>query len=155
MDHHHRMRRLIASVVVASVATLSIAGAAAAHECFNDSRTARADANAARSNGWTWASEILLRFVIPGILADPAGLSEEQLSAALSIVEAERASGVAVYQFDRAMLEHATAMGGKGAYGGPKSDDGHAIEHATVDEAEFGPLVGHLIGVYMTVKPPA
>src|SRR5690606_19895724 len=47
MSLQHRFRRLILGATLASLATLSIAGAAAAHECYNASRSAKADANAA------------------------------------------------------------------------------------------------------------
>jgi hypothetical protein len=139
----HRFRRLVLGATLASIATLSIAGAAAAHECYNASRTAKADANVAtRSAAWTWASEVVLRFVIP----DALGVA--QLAEALAIVESERATN-AVYELDRALLMTATAA--SGAYGRPQSSDGRGIDHATANLDELEPLVGHLIGVFMAV----
>jgi hypothetical protein len=144
----HRFRRLVLGATLASIATLSIAGAAAAHECYNASRTAKADANVAtRSAAWTWASEVVLRFVIPDALG-VAPLTDEQLAEALAIVESERATN-AVYELDRALLMTATAA--SGAYGRPQSSDGRGIDHATANLDELEPLVGHLIGVFMAV----
>lgn len=145
----HRFRRLVLGATLASIATLSIAGAAAAHECYNASRSAKADANVAtRSAAWIWASEIVLRFVIPDILgADP--LTAEQLAAALAIVEAERETNP-VYELDRALLTTATAA--SGAYGKPQSSDGRGIDHATANLEELDPLVGELIGIFMAVS---
>jgi hypothetical protein len=135
---------------LASIATLSIAGAAAAHECYNASRTAKADANAAtRSAAWTWASEVILRFVIPDILgAEP--LDETEVAEALAIVESQRAAGMAIYELDRALLMTATAA--SGVQGGPQSSDGRGIDHATSNLDELEPLVGHLIGVFLAVS---
>lgn len=149
MSLQHRFRRLVLGATLASIATLSIAGAAAAHECYNASRSAKADANAAtRSAAWTWASEVILRFVIPDILqADP--LDEAQVAQALAIVESER-EGESVYQLDRALLMIATAA--SGAYGKSQSSDGRGIDHATANLDELEPLVIHLIGVFMAVS---
>lgn len=149
MSLQHRFRRLVLGATLASLATLSIAGVAAAHECYNASRSAKADANAAtRSAAWTWASEVVLRFVIPDILGiDP--LTDEQLAAALAIVDGERATNP-VYELDRALLMTATA--GSGVYGGPQSSDGRGIDHATANLDELEPLVGHLIGIFMAVS---
>jgi hypothetical protein len=150
MSLQHRFRRLVLGATIASIATLSIAGAAAAHECYNASRSAKADANAAtRSAAWTWASEVVLRFVIPDILqADP--LDEAELAEALAIVEDQREAGMAVYELDRALLMTATAA--SGVYGGPQSSDGRGIDHATANLDELEPLVGHLIGIFMAVS---
>ena len=151
MSLHARFRRLVLGATLASLATLSIAGAAAAHECYNASRTARADANvAANSQAWMWASEVLVTFVIPEIVADPDGLTPEQLAEALAIIEAERAAGVGVYELDRALLTRATAA--SGAFGKAQSSDGRGIDHATENLEQFDPLIGHLIGVYMAVS---
>jgi hypothetical protein len=152
MSTNHRLRRLVLGIALAGVATLSLAGVATAHECYNASRSAKADANAAsKSAAWVWSSEILLRFVIPfEILSDPDGLTEEQLAEALAIVEAERAAGVEVYALDRALLSTATAA--SGAYGMPQSSDGRGIDHATLNLEQFDPLVGHLIGIYLAVS---
>lgn len=152
MSTHHRLRRLVLGIALAGVATMSLAGVAGAHECYNASRSAKADANAAnKSAAWIWTSEILLRFVIPfEILGDPDGLTEEELAEALAIVEAERAAGVEVYALDRAMLNTTTAA--SGAYGKPQSSDGRGIDHATLNLEQFDPLIGHLIGVYLTVS---
>lgn len=149
MSLQRRFRRLVLGATIASIATLSIAGAAAAHECYNASRSAKADANAAtRSAAWTWASEVVLRFVIPDILQAPP-LDEAELAEALAIVEAERATNP-VYQLDRALLMTATAA--SGAYGKEQSSDGRGIDHATANLDELEPLVGHLIGVFMAVS---
>ena len=151
MSLHARFRRLVLGATLASLATLSIAGAAAAHECYNASRTARADANvAANSQAWMWASEVLVTLVIPEIVADPDGLTPEQLAEALAIIEAERAAGVGVYELDRALLTRATAA--SGAFGKAQSSDGRGIDHATENLEQFDPLIGHLIGVYMAVS---
>ena len=152
MSTHHRFRRLVLGIALAGVATMSLAGVAAAHECYNASRSANADANAAnKSAAWIWTSEILLRFVIPfEILGDPDGLTEEELAEALAIVEAERAAGVEVYALDRAILNTTTAA--NGAFGKPQSSDGRGIDHATLNLEQFDPLVGHLIGVYLAVS---
>jgi len=153
--HKNRFRRVIASVAVASIATVAIAGTTFAHECFNDSRTATADANAANGNGWNWASETLLQFVIPIEIFHAAPLTDEQLADALAIVEAEKASGQfdAIYALDRALLAHTVAMQGSGV-DTAKFDDDRAIEHATADQDEFGPLVEHLIPIYFAVTAP-
>jgi hypothetical protein len=125
MSIHYRLRRLVLGATLASIATLTIAGAAAAHECYNASRTAKADANAAtNSEAWMWASEVLVSFVIPGILGDPDGLTPGQLAEALAIIEEERAAGVAVYDLDRALLGRATAA--SGAFGKSQSRTGGA-----------------------------
>lgn len=152
MSTHYRLRRLVLGIALAGVATMTFAGVAAAHECYNASRPAKADANAAsKSEAWIWTSEILLRFVIPfEILGDPEGLTEEELAEAMAIVEAERAVGVEVYALDRAMLNTTTAA--SGAYGKPQSSDGRGIDHATLNLEQFDPLVGHLIGVYLSVS---
>lgn len=149
MSLQHRFRRLVLGATLASIATLSIAGAAAAHECYNASRSAKADANAAtRSAAWTWASEVILRFVIPDILqADP--LDESQIAEALAIVEGQRDTEE-VYRLDRALLITATAA--SGAYGKSQSSDGRGIDHATANLDELEPLVEHLIGVYFAVS---
>lgn len=146
-------RRALLSLTLASMAMLAVAGAVSAHECFNDSRTSNADTNAANSNGWSWASEVLLQFVIPTEIFGAAPLTDEQLAAAMEIVTAQKESGNfdAVYALDRALLSNSTAMQGQGAYGTAKSDDGRAIEHATADQAEFGPLVNQLIPIYFAV----
>jgi hypothetical protein len=149
--HHSRFRRLVLSATLASVAMLSIVGVAAAHECYNASRSEKGDANAAtNSNAWMWASETLLAFVIPGIVGDADGLTPAQLEEALAIVEEERAAGVAVYDLDRALLGRATAA--SGAFGKPQSSDGKGIDHATLNLEQFDPLVGHLIGIYQAVS---
>lgn len=149
MSIHSRLRRLVLGATLASIATLSIAGAAAAHECYNASRSDRADANAAtRSAAWTWASEVVLRFVIPDIL-QTGPLDEAEIAEALAIVESERATNP-VYELDRALLTRATAA--SGAYGKPQSSDGRGIDHATANLDELEPLVGHLIGVFLTVS---
>ncbi len=151
MSFHARFRRLVLGATLASLATLSIAGAAAAHECYNASRNARADANAAtKSQGWMWASEVLVTFVIPEIVSDPDGLTPDQLADALAIIEAERAAGVDVYDLDRALLRNATAA--SGAAGKSQSSDGRGIDHATHNLEQFDPLIGHLIEVYMAVS---
>jgi len=151
MSVHARFRRLVLGATIASIATLSIAGAAAAHECYNASRSDRADANAAtNSQAWTWASEVLVTFVIPEIVADPDGLTPDQLAEALAIIETERAAGVDVYELDRALLMRATA--GAGAFGKSQSSDGRGIDHATENLEQFEPLIGHLVGVYMAVS---
>ena len=149
MSLQRRFRRLVLGATIASIATLSIAGAAAAHECYNASRSEKADANAAtRSAAWTWASEVILRFVLPGILEVPP-LDDAELAEALAIVESERATEE-VYQLDRALLMTATAA--SGAYGKAQSSDGRGIDHATANLDELEPLVGHLIGVFMAVS---
>lgn len=151
MSFHARFRRLVLGATLASIATLSIAGAAAAHECYNASRNARADANAAtKSEAWMWASEVLVTFVIPEIVADPDGLTPDQLAEALAIIEEERAAGVGVYELDRALLSRTTAA--SGAFGKAQSSDGRGIDHATANLEQFEPLIGHLIGVYMAVS---
>lgn len=151
MSFHARFRRLVLGATLATLATLTIAGAAAAHECYNASRNARADANAAtKSQAWMWASEVLVTFVIPEIVADPDGLTPEQLAEALAIIEEERAAGVDVYELDRALLSRATAA--SGAFGKSQSSDGRGIDHATENLEQFEPLIGHLIGVYMAVS---
>lgn len=149
MSLQHRFRRLVLGATLASIATLSIAGAAAAHECYNASRSAKADANAAtRSAAWTWASEVILRFVIPDILqVDP--LDESQIAEALAIVEGQRDTEE-VYRLDRALLITATAA--SGVYGKSQSSDGRGIDHATANLDELEPLIGHLIGVFMAVS---
>lgn len=149
----HRFRRLALGATLATFATLSVAGVAAAHECYNASRNATGDANAAtKSNAWTWASEVILAFVIPEIpeVNDPDGLTPEQLAEALAIVEEERAAGVEVYDLDRALLGRATAA--SGAFGKPQSSDGRGIDHATLNLEQVEPLVGHLIGIYLSVS---
>ncbi|MGH2445590.1 MAG: hypothetical protein ACRDGD_06070 [Candidatus Limnocylindria bacterium] len=153
--HHRLIRRLLASLMLASIATFAIAGATFAHECFNDSRNANADANAANGNGWDWSSEILLQFVIPGDIFGTAPLTDEQLAEAMVTVNAQKASGDfdEIYALDRAMLVHSTAMQGKGVKPA-KGDDDHAIEHATADTAEFGPLINQLVPIYMAVTTP-
>jgi hypothetical protein len=151
MGVHFRLRRLVVGATLASFATLSLAGVATAHECYNASRNAKADANAAsKSAAWVWSSEILIRFVIPEILGDADGLTEEQVAEALAIIEAERAAGVEVYALDRALLDRATAA--SGVLGKSQSSDGRGIDHATENLAQFEPLVGHLIGVYLAVS---
>ena len=151
MSMHHRFRRLVLGATLATFATLSIAGVAAAHECYNASRSDKGDANAAtKSNAWTWASEVVLAFVIPDIVSDPDGLTPDELAEALAIVEEERAAGVAVYELDRALLSRATAA--SGAYGKPQSSDGKGIDHATLNLDQFEPLIGHLIGIYVDVS---
>jgi hypothetical protein len=151
MSFHARFRRLVLGATLASLATLSIAGAASAHECYNASRNAKADANAAtNSQAWTWASEVLVTFVIPEIVGDVDGLTPEQLAEALSIIEEERAAGVAVYDLDRALLTRTTAA--SGAFGKAQSSDGRGIDHATENLEQFDPLIGHLIGIYMAVS---
>lgn len=145
----HRFRRVVLGATLASIATLSIAGAAAAHECYNASRSDRADTNAAaRSAAWTWASEVILRFVIPDIMQTEP-LDEAEIAEALAIVESERTTNP-VYELDRALLSRATAA--SGAYGKPQSSDGRGIDHATANLDELEPLVGHLIGVFLTVS---
>jgi hypothetical protein len=151
MSFHARFRRLVLGATLASLATLSVAGAAAAHECYNASRNARADANAAtKSQAWMWASEVLVSFVIPEILGDEDGLTPDQLAEALAIIEAERAAGVEVYELDRALLGRATAAAG--AAGKAQSSDGRGIDHATHNLEQFDPLIGHLMGVYQAVS---
>lgn len=145
-----QVRRLMLGVTLATIATMSIAGVAAAHECYNASRNAKADANAANSNGWDWASEVILAFVLPEIVGDEDGLTPEQLEEALGIVEAERAAGVPVYALDRALLSHATAA--SGSYGTAQSSNGKGIDHATLNLELFAPLIGHLSGIYAQVS---
>lgn len=153
MNRNPWIRRATLSFVVASVATLSLAGTVAAHECFNDSRSARGNEQAAAGNGWSYVSEIVLAFVLPEILGVPP-LTEEQYAEALAIVAAEKASGELdeIYAQDVVVLDHATAMGGKGAYGSSKSDDGQAIEHITTDFSEVDSLLNHLVGIYFAVS---
>jgi voltage-gated potassium channel Kch len=152
MSIHGRLRRLVLGATLASIATLSVAGAAAAHECYNASRTEKADANAAgNSQAWMWASEVLVAFVIPGDIFGEAPLSPDELAEALAIIEAERAAGVAVYDLDRALLGRATAA--SGAFGKAQSSDGRGIDHATENLEQFDPLIGHLIGVFRQVRP--
>lgn len=149
MSLQHRFRRLVLGATLASLATLSIAGAAAAHECYNASRSAKADANVAtRSAAWTWASEVILRFVIPGEMGmEP--LDENELAEALAIVESQRQTEE-VLQLDRALLMSATAA--SGAYDKPQSSDGRGIDHATNNLDELDPLVTYLVGIFMTVS---
>lgn len=153
MNRNPWIRRATLSFVVASVATLSLAGAASAHECFNDSRSARGNEQAAAGNGWSYTSEFVLAFVIPDILGAPP-LTDEQYAEALTIVAAEKASGdfAGIYAQDVVILDHATAMGGKGVHGSSKSDDGHAIEHITADFSEVDALLNHLVGIYLVVS---
>lgn len=148
---HHRLRRLVLGATLATFATLSIAGVAAAHECYNASRSDKGDTNAAtNSNAWTWASEVIVTFVIPEIVGDPDGLTPEQLAEALAIIEEERAAGVAVYALDGALLTRTTAA--SGVFGRSQSSDGRGIDHATENLDQFEPLIGHLIGIYMAVS---
>jgi hypothetical protein len=152
MPNSRRFRRFIASVAVAAFGTVAIAGTTFAHECFNDSRTAGADQNAANGSGWSWSSEILLQFVIPTEIFGAQPLTDEQLAEAMAIVDTEKASGQfdEIYALDRALLSHSTAMQGRGV-DAAKFDDDHAIEHATADQSEFGALVEHLIPIYFAV----
>ncbi|MCA1570546.1 MAG: hypothetical protein LC798_09585 [Chloroflexi bacterium] len=146
------IRRATLSFVVASVVTLGLAGTVAAHECFNDSRSARGNEQAAAGNGWSRVSEIILAFIIPGELGLPQ-LTEEQYEEALALVAEQKASGdfATIYAQDVVVLDHATAMGGRGAHGSSKSDDGHAIEHITADFSEVDALLNHLVGIYFAV----
>ena len=91
---------------------------------------------------------MILRFVIPDILQTEP-LDEAEIAEALAIVESERATNP-VYELDRALLSRATAA--SGAYGKPQSSDGRGIDHATANLDELEPLVGHLIGVFLTVS---
>jgi hypothetical protein len=148
---HRRLRRLVLGATLASVASLSLVGVAAAHECYNASRNANGDANAAtRSAAWTWASEVIVTFVLPDALGDADGLAPDQLAEALAIIEAERAAGVEVYALDRALLTRTTAA--SGVFGKAQSSDGRGIDHATANLEQFDPLIGHLIGIYLTVS---
>lgn len=145
----HRLRRLVLGVTLATFATLSLAGVAAAHECYNASRTAKADANAAaNSKSWMWASEVLVGFIVPDILGEDP-LTPDQLEDAMAIIEAERAAGVEVYALDRALKSNVTAA--SGAFGKPQSTDGRGIDHASLNVEQFVPLIEHLVGVYFAV----
>lgn len=150
MGLQHRFRRVLLGATLASIATLGVAGAAAAHECYNASRSSTGDTQAAsKSAAWTWASEVIVRYVIPGILGDSDGLTAAELDEALAIIEAERDAGVVVYELDRALLSPTTAA--SGAYDTPLSSDGLGIDHATNNLDEFEPLVWRLIDVYLSV----
>ena len=146
-------RGLATLVLSAAIVTGSGAAAALAHECFNDSRSAKGDAQAAAGQGWTLASDIILMFAIPEELElDP--LTPEQLAEAQAIIAEEKASGDfdEIYAADRAVLDHATAMNGRTRDGyTAASDDEHAIEHIFADFAEVGPLFEHIVGIYLTV----
>lgn len=153
MNRNPWIRRATLSLVIASVATLGLAGAAAAHECYNDSRNARGSEQAANGNGWSYTSEHVLAFILPDMLQVPP-LTEAQYAEALAIVAAEKASGqyAAIYAQDVVVLDNATAMGGKGVHHGPKSDDEHAIEHITADFSEVDALLNHLVGIFFAVS---
>ena len=143
-----------AAAAMLSVGVLALtAGAAFAHECVNESRSAKGDAKAAAGNGWTLTSDVVLMFILPGQLGlDP--LTPAQLADAQAIVAAEKASGdyAAIYAEDRAILDHSTAMNGNSRDGHTaKSSDDHAIDHVTADFAEVGPLLDRLIGIYLSV----
>lgn len=153
MQHHRWITRGLATVALSAMIVVASGLTALAHECFNESRSAKGDAKAAAGNGWTLASDIVLMFAIPEELGlDP--LTEEQLAEAQAIVAAEKESGSfdELYAADRAVLDHSTAMNGSIRDGyGPKSDDEHAIEHIFADFAEVGPLFDHLVGIYFAV----
>jgi hypothetical protein len=147
-----------------------VSGVTAAHECYSEtqgghSRKGDPDHEAAKrvtlgyGRGKCREQERGLGLVLGDpasfrvpfeILSDPDGLTEEQLAEALAIVEAERAAGVEVYALDRALLTATTAA--SGAYGTPQSSDGRGIDHATLNLEQFDPLVGHLIGIYLSVS---
>lgn len=153
----HPRLSIIKRVVAAGMLSIGLlaltAGAAVAHECVNESRSARGDAKAAAGNGWTLTSDVVLMFVLPGMLGlDP--LTPSQLAAAQDIVAAEKASGqfTAIYAEDLAILDHSTAMNGNSRDGHTsKSSDDRAIDHVTADFAEVGPLLDRLVGIYLSV----
>ena len=154
MSRNRFITRGLATVALsAAIVTGSGAAAALAHECFNDSRSARGDAHAAAGQGWTLASDIILMFAIPEELGvDP--LTPEQLAEAQAIIAEEKASGDfdEIYAADRAVLDHSTAMNGRIRDGYTSaSDDEHAIEHIFADFDEVGPLFEHIVGIYLTV----
>ncbi len=154
MSRNRSITRGLATLMLsAAIITGSGATAALAHECFNDSRSAKGDAQAAAGNGWTLASDVILMFVIPGELElDP--LTPEQLAEAQAIIAEEKASGDfdEIYAADRAVLDHSTAMNGRTRDGYTSaSDDEHAIEHLLADFAEVEPLFEHVVGIYLTV----
>ncbi len=131
------------------------AGAAFAHECVNESRSAKGDAKAAAGNGWTLTSDFVLAFILPG-MTGTTPLTDAQLAQAQAIVAAEKASGLydAIYAEDRAILDHTTAMNGNIRDGHTaKSSDNRAIDHVTADFAEVGPLLQRLEGIYFSVRP--
>lgn len=149
-----RIRRAAGASLLAVAALTLTAGTALGHECMNESRSAKGDAKAAESGAWTFASNVMLQFIIPDALGlDP--LTPEQLAEAQAIVAGQKASGGfdAVYAEDRAILLRATAAFGTIKDGfTDKSDDERAIDHATADLAELDALLGHLVGIYMAVS---
>jgi hypothetical protein len=145
-------KRGLAAAMLSVGALALTAGAAFAHECVNESRSATGDARAAAGNGWTLTSDVIFMFILPGETG--TSLTSAQLAEAQAIVAAEKASGefAAIYAEDRAILDHATAMNGNSRDGHtPKSSDNRAIDHVTADFAEVGPLLDHLAGIYFSV----
>jgi len=148
------VRRGVAGLGLTAFGVVGTAGAAWGHECYNQSRSARGDAQAAESAAWVPLSEVFLRFVLPFEIGfEP--LTEEQLQEALTLIAAEKASGEfdELYALDRSVLGATVAMQGQGAFGTSKSSDGRAIDHASVvaETGALDPLVEHLIGIYFAV----
>ena len=154
MHLHRSITRGLATLALSATIVAGTGGAALAHECFNDSRSAKGDAKAAAGNGWTLASDIILMFAIPGELG-LTPLTPAQLAEAQAIIAEQKASGDfdAIYASDRAILDHATAANGTIRDGyTARSDDEHAIEHIFADFSEVGPLFDHVVGIYFQVS---
>lgn len=146
--------KIAATGVAVAALTVGTTGAAWGHECYNASRSAKGDDQAAKSQAWTLTSDIVFMYVVPDELG--TALTPQQLAEAQSIVAAEKASGdedlAELYAMDRAVLMTAVAMNGNSRDGYTDlSDDDKGIEHIFADFDEMIPLILHLMGIVESV----
>ncbi len=132
------LRKVPAAVVGGVVAVLLVAGPAAAHECFNASRSAQGNASvAAHSSAWGEVSldTILTQFIgVPQSVATCVEANAGQYGIPSSFVFGDKQ---AVGQ-DQVIAERNPNMSAKGL-----SSNGKGIDHA---QDAYGPAIGAAIG---------
>ncbi|MFW5470971.1 hypothetical protein ACOCJ4_13095 [Knoellia sp. CPCC 206435] len=124
---HRSASRLGKSVALTAVLGLATATGAAAHECFNASRSEQGNMKAgANSNAWF---TLLVSEAIGGDVADGV-LTPQQGECVLAEYEASGAPSSFTIK---------TRAGRDGVVGGPNDADGHGIDHVF---AAYGDAIG-------------
>lgn len=123
-------KRLGASVAMAAALGLATATTAAAHECYNASRSDQGNMKAgANSNAW-------FTLELDVIIAEEVAAGDYDAATGECILAALEESGVP------SSFTIKTVAGKDGVVGGPNNADGHGIDHA------FAAYGGAIFGAY-------
>lgn len=129
---HHFASRLAKSVALTVALGLATATTAAAHECFNASRSDRGNQMAgSKSNAW-------FTLHVADVIAEEVESGLYDAETGECIIDAYDATGAP------ASFTIKTRAGKDGVVGGPNAGDGHGIDHV------FAAYGDSIIGAYMS-----